>query len=355
MAELTARAIGAQDVAVHGMEFSPDSRLLAVSRGDKTLQLWDTASWQTAREYSAMHGYTRALAFSPDGAMLAVADGDSIDIISAGSGQRVNRLRLPDLPDAIGLLQFSDDGKGLVGAIWDEGEGRSYAFEWEMGAVEPATLVRLDGLVTRVWCARPGDAVVATYEQKLARRFYTLRNISRARLKAELDLGSFQAGGAPVSSSGATMLALGNRCFGSGVQLLSMANAEVLFESGSAEHSTPRVAFSPDDTFLAVAHTPLFGSGSTLAVISAKGGRQIWEVKVATTIDHIAVAPTGDIIATVSQKELCARFWNRSDGSLAATSCIHVGPCRFSPDHKWFATGRGAVRVTDLSPLLATA
>jgi WD40 repeat protein len=96
-----------------GLEFSPDSRILATGSVDRTIKLWDTSDWN---ELATLTGHEREvadLAFSPDGR----------ELYSTGFDGTVRRwdvhARQPkDIlwrgPGAIFALALSPDGKSLA-------------------------------------------------------------------------------------------------------------------------------------------------------------------------------------------------------------------------------------------------
>jgi WD40 repeat protein len=47
--------------------FTPDSRFLAAARNDRTVQLWETASWSPAAAFDWQIGSLVSLAIAPDG------------------------------------------------------------------------------------------------------------------------------------------------------------------------------------------------------------------------------------------------------------------------------------------------
>jgi WD40 repeat protein len=54
-----------------GLAFHPSGRFLAVTSNDRTVKLYDTATWAVARTFTWDVGKMRAVAFSPDGTLAA--------------------------------------------------------------------------------------------------------------------------------------------------------------------------------------------------------------------------------------------------------------------------------------------
>ena len=63
-------------LAVTGVAFSPDGRLLATASADRTARLWDPATGECRRTLTGHTGTVRGVAFSPDGRLLATASDD---------------------------------------------------------------------------------------------------------------------------------------------------------------------------------------------------------------------------------------------------------------------------------------
>ena len=63
-----------------GIAFHPSGKYLAATSNDKTVQLFDTATWEVARTFTWKLGRMRSVAFSPDG-MLAAAGSDTGKVV----------------------------------------------------------------------------------------------------------------------------------------------------------------------------------------------------------------------------------------------------------------------------------
>jgi DNA-binding SARP family transcriptional activator/WD40 repeat protein len=101
------------DVA-RGVAVSPDSRTLAVTHLDGTVELLDTATLRRRRTFRAIRGFAGSVAFSPDGHRLAVAGaGGRITLWDARTGASTGELR--GLRADSQALAFSPGG-GLLAA-----------------------------------------------------------------------------------------------------------------------------------------------------------------------------------------------------------------------------------------------
>jgi len=98
--------------------FSPDGKMLAMNRLDKTIAVWEVAS---GKQRCLLQGHQQAtvyVAFSPDSRVLASADLDNtIRLWDLETGKELRPLT--GHRGKVNSLVFSVDGKMLISAAWD--------------------------------------------------------------------------------------------------------------------------------------------------------------------------------------------------------------------------------------------
>jgi WD40 repeat protein len=119
--------LGAHEAAVNSLVHG--NGLIASGSRDKTIRLWDPASWETFAVLQGHEGEIKCVAFSPDGRRLASCDDvGSIRLWDVKTRKQVHEFRGHEY--ACLSLSFSPDGKRLVTAMED-----STALIWEVPAL----------------------------------------------------------------------------------------------------------------------------------------------------------------------------------------------------------------------------
>src|SRR5262245_15214180 len=122
--------------AVYSVAFSPDGKMLASGRPDRTVKLFDIGS---GKELANLKGYGNqysTVAFSPDGKRLATGRGDAVKLWDAATGQELTTLK-GHAGWWIASIAFSPDGKRLATAEYD----RTVKL-WDIGAGQEITSIK---------------------------------------------------------------------------------------------------------------------------------------------------------------------------------------------------------------------
>jgi WD40 repeat protein len=100
------------------VQFSSDSRLIAIGDETGTVKVWDVSSWQVVLEFSAASdAWINALAISRDDGLLAVANDYDVQVWNLSTHQRVATVRAPFGHSF--ALSFSPDSRWLASADQD--------------------------------------------------------------------------------------------------------------------------------------------------------------------------------------------------------------------------------------------
>ena len=191
---------------------------------------------------------------------------------------------------------FRSDGRHLAGAFREEFSGSGGAIEWDITAGSEVHSAEFNEDVTAVWFDSDGKLLAETYEEDPRGRRYRVRDVAQGVIRVDLDLAGYRAGGVPLSSPRRDLLALGNRCFNSPVQVLDPVSGAVRTTVNSSAASTPVVAFSPDESHVAVAARVPNGASGSVSLVALENGLVRWSAPTSTPVGFLTFSPHGDLL-----------------------------------------------------------
>ena len=255
------------------LALSPDGRLLAAGDFEGTVVLLDPRSRLRVGGPLRVNSEVEALDFSPDSRLLAVAGpveaarGQRVKVIDTATRRTVSEVAVPPYPADPGLLPFVDirfaaGGRSLVAALWPGGRT----------GPEPVYLLRYDvrtgrqlGATVRVgrraaYVARP----VATRRDRMIingtdENAIFVVDTDTLRVRRRISRGAFRAALSPDGRSAAVAGEDGS------VAILDLRTGKLRTLAGRHEDLVQRLAFSAD--------------GRTLASTGDDGRVLVWDLR----------------------------------------------------------------------------
>jgi WD40 repeat protein len=120
--------------------FSPDGKTLVTTTGPEaggnaTIEVWALPGLTAVRSWpqTSMVGDVR---FSPDGKLLGVSKSDAIDLLDPGTGRATQKLSGPT-SGSLGELHFSADGKTVHAMFHSYPTNATSLWEWDLSSSPP--------------------------------------------------------------------------------------------------------------------------------------------------------------------------------------------------------------------------
>jgi WD40 repeat protein len=368
---------------LHGVDFSPNSKLLAFI-DDRVVRLWDLAARQTVAILPAQARGLNGLAFSPDGKVLASGSVDgTIRLWEIATQRNVARLKGPDAP--VTAVAFSPDGRRLAASsedltirLWDTLTKQEQSVLRGHAAVILDLVFSPDGTMlatasadrtAKLWKAAPrGEADMLVLQRPAAGPLSVAlspdgrhlasggpeKGLKLWDVTAQRGAGTFlgQTGQNPVMvfSRDGKVLACGS---GDGrITLWDVASRRAVATLRGQSGPASSIAFSPDGKLLAAVKS---GSGTV-----PTGKVELWEVSTRREFATLPVqdqallafSPDGRVLAAGIVLERAVRRWEVATrrplsplrGLTGWVDCVV-----FSPDGRLLASGsmEGTVDVWD--------
>lgn len=299
---------------VCSLAYSPDGRTLASGGADRTVRLWERATWQPTALFKGHRTYVHAVAFSPDGRLLAAAAGD-LYVRDPATG--ATALARAETGRPLADLTFSADGRLLVTVDRRQG-GANILIAGDVQCWDAVSVLAVLASGQQAPRRRGADAILPAFT-------YLAEAIARFLDDTHLRLGAWSIACSPSSD----ILAIGTDY--QGVTLFNIPTGELRGTLNTAA-AARSLAFTSDGRLLAAAEASRIQvwdiqTGHNLAVLKGHK-KQVWS---------LAFAPHGGA-------ERATLFSASQDGSVRVWS---LNPPR---ERAVFTWPIGVVRTVAVAP-----
>jgi WD40 repeat protein len=279
---------------IASVAFSRDGCLFATGGCDRTIRLYDVATWRELRTLRGHTGDVNSLSFSADGNLLAAVNFGWPD---GGHKQRIVKLwdtatgeergDLRGHTRALTDVAFSPGGTQLATASWDH-----TARVWELTAARDADdLYQGPGPVQAL--AASGSGRHLAWALLNPRPIITLFDLPSRRITREIE---FEASDLALSKDGHWLAARGTRASKTSrnqVRVWDTQSGAERLKLGTANEGRGNLAFSPDGKRLAA------GIGHDILVWDAASGQRLFTLQGAKEpVTTLSISPDGRWLAS---------------------------------------------------------
>ncbi|HKX30600.1 MAG TPA: caspase family protein [Blastocatellia bacterium] len=292
-----------QGSAVRSLAISPDGKLLASTRSDDSIQLWDLSTGSYLRSLTGHNGYITNIVFSPDGKMIAGGSTNrTVAFWDVNSGSFTRSFQ--GHTQSVYSVAFSPDGKTLASA-----SGDYTAKLWE---VKTGALIRtFTGHATTVESVAfsPDGKMLATGSDDKTAMVWDVNTGEFVRsFRGHKDWIRCVA----ISPDG-KLLATGSN--DRTVKFWEIETGAPISSLGNFAGTGYRpLAFSPDGQTIAMA-----SFNNTVQLWEVAGGQLVYSMKDHDkTVNSVAISPDGKLLAS-SSGDGAIKIWSTGDGKLRAS------------------------------------
>jgi len=317
-------ALETPDLDANGaIDFSPDSKYLAVPSEKGSLTTWELSTGRMRHSFSGQIDPVQAAALRADGQSLIVSDYDSLHFWDLQSGQGARRLPLPRRGD-------------------ERAKNATAAFPQDLIYLSGGnTLFWLDELKAHFLAVESGQE-----EGALSRLLFLKKGMTREELSQEMLYFGHAA-----ASADATVVALHSK-FGNAIWIVDAAARTVRTRLNAGPNGNLGLALTPDGKFLAIGYR-LENDYGRIELYDTSTGSLVkqWDTSSGDPLS-LAFSPDGLLLAS-GTFEGDVSLWNPSTGALVSglgRQRDQVRQLAFSADGRLLASGDygGSISVWDV-------
>jgi WD40 repeat protein/tRNA A-37 threonylcarbamoyl transferase component Bud32 len=332
------RMLHSHEAPVYGACSSPDGARLVSWSSDRTLRLWDCASWQQLATLRRQPGEVQCAVFTPDGSRFVSAAGSEIRAWDTRSGKLLRSWPCPQVTSSLavtpdGLHLVSGETKSRSARVWDLSTGQLVTELAHPGApgsiaVSPdgKRIAVVGGDTVRLWDAQSRTLLWSDQVEKVS-----------------IETIAFS----PDSSR----LATGCNYPDNTIRIYDVATGKLEFRAEGHQNRINAVRFSPDSSLLASA-----SMDQTVRLWDVREGEALAVLRGHTShVRDVSFNKDGSRLVSASS-DGTLRLWDVKIKRVIAVLLGHtdrVNTTAFLPDGKliWSASNDCSIGVWDVEQI----